>query len=103
MSQTIQLSDESVALLKRQAEAHGISVEAWVLGLAREKAPAEEIRAARYKTQAAVARILDIQKRVKPDPEGWSVRDYIDHGRKGRQKFDQQALSGSSSRICGNW
>ena len=30
---------------------------------------------------AAVERILELQKHVKPDPEGWSVKDYINYGR----------------------
>lgn len=81
MSQTIELSDDGVALLKRQAEARGVSVEAWVLELAREKAQMEHVQLLREKAQAAVARILEIQKRVKPDPGGWTIRDYIDHGR----------------------
>jgi hypothetical protein len=82
MSQTIELSDESVALLKRQAESHGLSIDAWVLALAREKAQADNLQAGRQSAQAAAARILEIQKRVKPDPEGWTIRNYIDHGRR---------------------
>ena len=81
MSQTIELSDESAELLRRQAEAHGLSVDAWVLELAREKARIDEVQSRRQTAQAAAARILEIQKRVKPDPEGWTIRDYIDHGR----------------------
>jgi hypothetical protein len=81
MSQTIELSDESVALLKRQAESQGLSIDAWVLALAREKAQADNLQAARQAARSAVARILEIQKRVTPDPEGWTIRDYIDHGR----------------------
>jgi len=81
MSQTIELSDESVALLKQQAEAHGLSVDAWVLALARGKAHVADIQQSRQKAQAAAARIREIRKRVKPDPEGWTIRDYIDHGR----------------------
>jgi hypothetical protein len=80
MSQTIQLSDESAKLLKRQAEAHGLSIDAWVERLAREKAN-DEAPLDRRRTQTAAARILDIQTRVKPDPDGWTIRDYIDHGR----------------------
>jgi hypothetical protein len=68
MSQTVELSDESVALLKRQAESQGLSIDAWVLALAREKAQADNTHAVRQAAQAAVARILEIQKRVKPDP-----------------------------------
>jgi hypothetical protein len=30
MSRAIELSDESLALLKGQAESHGVSVDAWV-------------------------------------------------------------------------
>jgi len=81
MSQTIELSDESAALLKRQAEAHGLSVDAWVQALAREKARMDDIQSSRLRARAAAARILEIQKRVKPDPEGWTIRNYIDHGR----------------------
>ena len=36
----------------------------------------------RGKRAKAGARILDIQKRVKPDPEGWTSRDYINYGRR---------------------
>ena len=80
MSQTIQLSDESAQLLKRQAEAHGLSIDAWVEALAREKAN-DEAPLDRRCAQAAAARILEIQTRVKPDPDGWTIRNYIDHGR----------------------
>ncbi len=69
MSQFIELSDEIVSLLKRQAAARGLTLEAWIHELARAKA------------QAAASKILEIQKRVKPDPEGWTSRDYINHGR----------------------
>ncbi len=31
--------------------------------------------------QEAIARILELQKHVKPDPEGWTVKDYINYGR----------------------
>jgi hypothetical protein len=68
MSQTIELSDESVALLKRQADAHSLTVDTWVQALAREKACMDYVYSGRQKAQAAAPRILEIQKRVKPDP-----------------------------------
>ena len=34
------------------------------------------------KTRAAAEGILELQKQVKPDPEGWTIRDYIDYGRR---------------------
>lgn len=33
------------------------------------------------KMNAAVNRILELQKHVKPDPEGWTIKDYINYGR----------------------
>ena len=82
MSQAIELSDENAALLKCQAAAHGLSVDSWVETLAREKARTDDVQPGRSKAQAAAVRILQIQKRVKPDPEGLTTRDYIDHGRR---------------------
>lgn len=81
MNLTIELSDENATRLKQQAAAHGLSLEAWVRELAHEKARANEDQSNRRKSQTAAARILEIQKRVKPDPEGWTIHDYIDHGR----------------------
>jgi len=37
-------------------------------------------QAAALKARAA-ARILELQKRVKPDPEGWTVHDYMNRER----------------------
>ena len=82
MGQTIQISEEIAALLARQAAAHGLSVEAWVEELAHEKATAKDAPPEQQEARAAIARILEIQKRVKPDPEGWTVRDYINYGRR---------------------
>jgi hypothetical protein len=58
-----------------------LSIDAWVLALAREKVQADNSQAARMAAQAAVARILEIQKRVNPDAGSMSIRDYIDHRR----------------------
>ena len=81
MSQTIQISEKSAALLAQQAAAHGKSLEAWVEELAIEKAQAKGTTR-HAKTRAAAEGILELQKNVKPDPEGWTIRDYIDHGRR---------------------
>jgi len=34
-----------------------------------------------HSPQEAAAHILELQKDVKPDPDGWTVKDYINHGR----------------------
>jgi len=78
MTVTIQLPDEQVESLRAKAAAHGLSLEAWLEKLAAQETPAASVRSA----QAAAARILEIQTRVKPDAEGWTVRHYIDHGRR---------------------
>jgi len=81
MSETIQVSKKCADMLAQQAAAKGLSLEAWVDEIVTEKSLA--IGSTRHsKTRAAAEGILEIQKRVKPDPEGWTIRDYIDHGRR---------------------
>ena len=47
MSVTIELPDESAALLKQQAAAHGLSLEAWIEQLARGRASESQDQSAR--------------------------------------------------------
>ena len=73
----IELPDQQAAALMARAAAQGLTLEAWLTRLADEEAPS----AAPRSPQEAAARILRLQKRVKPDPEGWTVHDYINHDR----------------------
>ena len=73
----IELPDQQAAALKAKAAAQGLTLEAWLKKLADEEAPSSAPRS----PQEAAARILQLQQRVKPDPEGWTVHDYIDHER----------------------
>jgi plasmid stability protein len=73
----IQLPDEQAAALKARAAAQGMTLEAWLQKLAAEEAASPAPRS----PQEAAARILQLQKRVKPDPEGWTVHDYINYVR----------------------
>ena len=73
----IELPDQQAAALKAKAAAQGLTLEAWLKDLAGEEAPS----AAPRSPQEAAARILQLQKRVKPDPESWTVHDYINHER----------------------
>jgi hypothetical protein len=61
----IQLPDHQAAALKAKAAAQGLTLEAWLKRLADEDASADTDRSPRD----AAARILDLQKRVKPDPD----------------------------------
>ena len=81
MSQTSRISGKSASLLAQQAAAHGLSLEAWVEELASENALSGGTTH-HSKTRAAAEGILELQKQVKPNPEGWTVRDYIDYGRR---------------------
>ena len=74
----IELSDQQAAALKAKAAAQGLTLEAWLEKLADDE---EASSAAPRSVQEAVNRILQLQKRVKPDPEGWTVHDYIDNDR----------------------
>jgi plasmid stability protein len=73
----IELPDEQAAALKARAAAQGLTLADFIRKLAGEETPGQ----APLSPQEAAARILELQKRVKPDPEGWTVHDYINHGR----------------------
>ncbi|MBL8291699.1 MAG: hypothetical protein JNN08_07680 [Bryobacterales bacterium] len=70
-----ELSDQEAAALTAKAAAEGLTLQAWL------KKIAEESSTAPRSAQEAATRILELQKRVKPDPDGWTIRDYINHGR----------------------
>jgi hypothetical protein len=73
----IEMPDQQAAALKAKAAAQGLTLEAWLKKLADEDAPAASVSP----KQAAV-NIREIRERTRPDPEGWTIRDYIDHGRR---------------------
>jgi hypothetical protein len=75
---TITLPDQQAAALKAKATAQGLTLESWLQKIAEREAPASQSERAR----AAADRIREIQKRTKPDPEGWTIRDYINYGRR---------------------
>lgn len=74
----IELSDEQAAALETRAAAEGMTLQAWFTKLAEDELSAR----ADCTPEEAVQRILELQKRVKPDPEGWTVKDYIEFGRR---------------------
>jgi hypothetical protein len=73
--------------LTKEARQKGLSLDAYVLQTvlqqnSSKEPPVIEEAEKHRRRQEAGARILEIQKRVKPDPEGWTSRDYIDYGRR---------------------
>jgi hypothetical protein len=75
----IEIPDDQAAALKVKAAAQGLSLKAWLEKLAGEDGG--QATKHRRSPQEAAAHILDLQKGVKPDPEGWTVKDYINYGR----------------------
>ena len=74
MTVTVQLSEEQAAALQAKAAAEGLSLETWFKRLidheTRDNQPA-----------SVVAEMRALRARVKPDPEGWTTRDYVNYGR----------------------
>jgi plasmid stability protein len=76
---TIELPDDQAVALKMRAAEEGLSLEGWA---SRQLADSVQSSAqSRRSPQEAAARILELQKDVKPDPDGWTVKDYINFGR----------------------
>jgi plasmid stability protein len=75
---TIDLPDDQAVALKMRAAAEGLSLEAWA---SRQLADSVRWSAQSRSPQEAAARILELRKDVKPDPDGWTVKDYINFGR----------------------
>lgn len=73
----IEIPGQQEAALKAKAAAHSLTLKAWLKKLADEEAPSAAPRSPRE----AAARIFKLQKRVKPDSEGWTVHDYINQER----------------------
>jgi len=72
--------------LTGEARKQGLSLGTYLLQTVLQQKSSNGARAddvdKRRKRAEAGARILEIQKRVKPDPEGWTSRDYINYGRR---------------------
>lgn len=87
MSHTVQISEKSAELLAKQAAARGVTVEAWIEELAIEQAKlaaASTVRRADVRPGggSVVEQMRKLRLRVKPDPEGWTVKDYVEYGRR---------------------
>ena len=68
MSQTLELDRRKHGVTETAGS--GLTVDAWVEALPIEKAVGERVPSVERMTEAAVARILEVQKRVKPDADG---------------------------------
>ncbi len=73
----IEIDDDLAAALKATAALQHLKLEDWFRTLTGAPVPSRDAQ----RRQAAAARIREISQRAKSDPEGWTVRDYIDHNR----------------------
>ena len=81
---TVQLDwpSDIVDRLAEEARKKGLSLDEYLLATILQRKNAGDETEIRRKRAEAGARILELQKSVKPDPEGWTSRDYINVGRR---------------------
>jgi hypothetical protein len=75
----IAIPDEQAVALSAKAAAEGMSLEAWLRTVVQRES-GEPIQLS--EAHDAAQEILALQKRVKPDPDGWTARDYVNVGRR---------------------
>jgi hypothetical protein len=86
MTVHLEWPSDVVDRLTEEARQKGLSLDAYLLQTVLEQkgsngtTSTDETERRRQRAEAG-SRILAIQQRVKPDPEGWTSRDYIDCGR----------------------
>jgi plasmid stability protein len=74
----IELPDEQAAALKARAAAEGLNLEAWLGRLA----VGEQKSAVTQSSKSVFEEMNALRARIEPDPEGWTTRDYVQHGRR---------------------
>jgi membrane protein implicated in regulation of membrane protease activity len=83
MTLTISIPDEQVIALTEMAAAQGLTLERWFQKMAEQEAGHHGARKEQTERAASVVdEMRDIRSRVQPDPEDWTVRDYVDFGRR---------------------
>jgi len=74
----IEIPDDEAAALEAKAAAQGLTLAAWLKQLADIPDRSED---AIRRAQEAVRSFEAIRRESKPDPDGWTVVDYLRHGR----------------------
>jgi hypothetical protein len=74
----IEIPDDEAAALEAKAASEGLTLAAWLKKLADVPDRSED---AIRRAQDAVRRFEAIRRESKPDPEGWTVVDYLRHDR----------------------
>jgi hypothetical protein len=82
MTIRLDLPSEVVDRLTEEARKRGVSLDVYLVQSILEHGSFTDASEGQLSRAEAGARILEIQSRVKPDPEGLTSRDYINHGRR---------------------
>lgn len=79
----VRFTPEQEACLARIAASAGIDPESLVKDAALRLLEEDKLSGDRPRSpQEAAARIREIRTRTRSDPEGWTIQDYINHGRR---------------------
>ena len=81
----IDIPDQQAAVLSEKAAAQGMTLERWFQNVAEKEAGRPNTHAAPAPTGqrgSVVEEMRKLRASIKPDPEGWTTRDYVNHGRR---------------------
>ncbi|HEY1337411.1 MAG TPA: hypothetical protein VGF59_07860 [Bryobacteraceae bacterium] len=84
MTVHLDLPAELVERLNQKAAEQGLSLTAYLVQAVLGEAANGRLDpdSEKHRRATAASCILEIRKRVRPDPEGWTSRDYIRYGRR---------------------
>ncbi len=81
MTVRIEIPDEQAATLVRKAASEGLSLESWLSELCRRQANGDQRDATDNAEQTSVVdQMRRLRARIRPDPDGWTTRDYVNFG-----------------------
>ena len=80
----IDIPDQQAAALSVKAAAQGLTLESWFQKIAEEEVGRSETPETPSDTRrgSVVEEMRRLRARIKPDPEGWTTRDYVKFGRR---------------------
>jgi hypothetical protein len=86
----IDIPDDLAALLEARAAAQGLSLKSWIEKLTQSAASRADsdrlVHESTVREHSEQPNIVEMMRQIrahsKPDPEGWTVRDYINYGRR---------------------
>lgn len=81
----IDIPDDQAAALKAKLAPHGLTLEDWFQKVAEREAqrpPLSGLETPAEQRGSVVEEMRKLRARIKPDPEGWTTRDYVNYGRR---------------------